>query len=173
MRTTSSLLAAVLSIALTRAPTPTWSFAEDVFAEVVASVVVVLELDEGGETAAQGSSVVVGAYEVVTNCHLLERAADVGVRETAETLPPPLRNSASYCDNASECQRCPWPATDAQRRSVRSRPWSRNVSVHHLAVNIDNLALTALLRHFFITLSFASSTLSLPEVHTYRLFSAS
>ena len=41
--------------------------AKDVFAEVAASIVVVLALNEAGETVAQGSGVVVGAYEVVTN----------------------------------------------------------------------------------------------------------
>ena len=84
MRTTPILLAAVLFFALTTSAATAWSGAKDVFAEVAASVVVVLALDEGGKTAAQGSGVAVGAYEVVTNCHVLEGAADIRVRQAVD-----------------------------------------------------------------------------------------
>ena len=47
-------------------------------------MVVVLALDEGGKTTGQGSGVVVGEYEVVTNCHVLGKAADVAVRQAAD-----------------------------------------------------------------------------------------
>ena len=60
--------AAALFFALTMLQGTAWAVsAKDVFAEVAASVVVVLALNEAGETVAQGSGVVVGAYEVVTN----------------------------------------------------------------------------------------------------------
>ena len=47
-------------------------------------MVVVLALDEGGKTTGQGSGLVVGEYEVVTNCHVLGKAADVAVRQAAD-----------------------------------------------------------------------------------------
>ena len=85
MRTTSITRAAVLAVAVTTAPETAWSVsAKDVFADVAASVVVVLALDEGGEITAQGSGVVVGAYEVVTNCHVLGDAAGLAVRQAAD-----------------------------------------------------------------------------------------
>ena len=59
--------------------------AEEVFAEVAPSVVVVLALDDNGETAAQGSGVVVGKNEVATNCHVIENAQSVAVRQAADS----------------------------------------------------------------------------------------
>ena len=59
--------------------------AKEVFAEVAGSVVVVLALDSSGETQAQGSGVVVGQNEVATNCHVIEDAASVVVRQAADS----------------------------------------------------------------------------------------
>ena len=85
MRTLSIIRAATICMAVVAQPTTTWgASAKGVFAEVAASVVVVLALDEGDATTAQGSGVVVGTHEVVTNCHVLERAADVAVHQAAD-----------------------------------------------------------------------------------------
>ena len=85
MRTVSIIHAAVLCIAVMTAPATAWgTSAKDVFAEVAGAVVVVLPLDTRGETIAQGSGVVVGEYEVVTNCHVLEKATSVDVRQAAD-----------------------------------------------------------------------------------------
>ena len=59
--------------------------AAEVFAEVAPSVVVVLALDDNGETVAQGSGVVVGKNEVATNCHVIEDAESVAVRQAADS----------------------------------------------------------------------------------------
>ena len=59
--------------------------AAEVFAEVAPSVVVVLALDDNGETVAQGSGVVVGKNEVATNCHVIEDANSVAVRQAADS----------------------------------------------------------------------------------------
>ena len=58
---------------------------EEVFAEVAGSVVVVLALDSSGETQAQGSGVVVGQNEVATNCHVIDEAESVVVRQAADS----------------------------------------------------------------------------------------
>ena len=85
MRAVSIIRAAVLAAAVTALPsTVSGASAKDVFAEAAASVVVVLALDEGGEITAQGSGVVVGEYEVVTNCHVLKKATNVAVRQAAD-----------------------------------------------------------------------------------------
>ena len=77
--------AAALFFALTMLQGTAWAVsAKDVFAEVAASVVVVLALNEVGETLAQGSGVVVGDYEVVTNCHVVDGAATLAVRQAAD-----------------------------------------------------------------------------------------
>ena len=85
MRALSIIRLIAFCIAVVAPPTTTWgASAKDVFAQAASSVVVVLALDEGGEMTAQGSGVVVGTYEVVTNCHVLERAAHMAVRQAAD-----------------------------------------------------------------------------------------
>ena len=85
MRATLILHAAVIAAAVLALPAAArGASAKDVFTKVAPSVVVVLALDEGGQTTGQGSGVVVGEYEVVTNCHVLGRAADVAVRQAAD-----------------------------------------------------------------------------------------
>ena len=84
MRTTSIFATAIFFVVLTTSPATVWSAnAEDVFSEVAASVVVVLALNGRGETTAQGSGVVVGVNEVVTNCHVLDNATGLAVRQAA------------------------------------------------------------------------------------------
>ena len=65
---------------------PAWAkSAKEVFAEVAGSVVVVLALDSSGETQAQGSGVVVGKNEIATNCHVIDEAKNVVVRQAADS----------------------------------------------------------------------------------------
>lgn len=85
MKMTLILRTAVIAWAVLTLPASAWgASAKDVFTKVAPSVVVVLALDEGGKTTGQGSGVVVGDYEVVTNCHVLGEAADVAVRQAAD-----------------------------------------------------------------------------------------
>lgn len=85
MKVTLILRAAVISLAVLNLPVSAWgASAKEVFTKVAPSVVVVLALDEQGRTTGQGSGVVVGDYEVVTNCHVLGEAANVAVRQAAD-----------------------------------------------------------------------------------------
>ena len=85
MKVTLVLRAAVIAWAvLTLSASARGASAKDVFTKVAPSVVVVLALDEQGKTTGQGSGVVVGDYEVVTNCHVLGKTADVAVRQAAD-----------------------------------------------------------------------------------------
>ena len=79
-------ISAVCAGILCASSAPAWGkSAKEVFAEVARSVVVVLALDSNGETSAQGSGVVVGKNEVATNCHVIEDAAKVVVRQALES----------------------------------------------------------------------------------------
>ena len=79
-------VSAVCAGILCASPAPAWGkSAKEVFAEVARSVVVVLALDSSGETSAQGSGVVVGKNEVATNCHVIEDAAKIVVRQAADS----------------------------------------------------------------------------------------
>ena len=85
MKVTPILRTAVIAWAVLALPASAWgASAKDVFTKVAPSVVVVLALDEQSKTTGQGSGVVVGDYEVVTNCHVLSKAADVAVRQAAD-----------------------------------------------------------------------------------------
>ena len=85
MRATSILHAVVIILLILVAPASVLgASAKDVFSKVASSIVVVLALDNRGDTIAQGSGVVVGKYEVVTNCHVLEKAKDLMVRQAAD-----------------------------------------------------------------------------------------
>ena len=80
------IISALTAGALAASPAHAWEkSAAEVFAEVAPSVVVVLALDANGETAAQGSGVVVGKNEVATNCHVIENAQSVAVRQAADS----------------------------------------------------------------------------------------
>ena len=59
--------------------------AKEVFTEVSGSVVVVVALDIREQQTAQGSGVVVGRNDVITNCHLVSDAEEVAVRQAADT----------------------------------------------------------------------------------------
>ena len=59
--------------------------AKEVFTEVSGSVVVVVALDIREQQTAQGSGVVVGRNDVITNCHIVSDAEEVAVRQAADT----------------------------------------------------------------------------------------
>ena len=85
MKVTLILRAAVIAWAVLNLPVSAWgASAKEVFTKVAPSVVVVLALNEQGRTTGQGSGVVVGDYEVVTNCHVLGKPANVAVRQAAD-----------------------------------------------------------------------------------------
>ena len=71
-------------LALAVAPTAV-ADAKSVFAKAAPSVVVVVAQDGGGEQTAQGSGVVVGEGVAVTNCHVIENAAKVSIRQAADS----------------------------------------------------------------------------------------
>ena len=79
-------ISAICAGILCASSAPAWGkSAKEVFAEVARSVVVVLALDSSGELSAQGSGVVVGKNEVATNCHVIEDAAKIVVRQAANS----------------------------------------------------------------------------------------
>ena len=108
MRVTPILHVAVIAAAVLTLPTAArGASAKDVFTKVAPSVVVVLALDEGGKTMGQGSGVVVGEYEVVTNCHVLGKAADVAVRQAADwSVRETYRMAASLLTRNDERDLC-------------------------------------------------------------------
>ena len=108
MRVTPILHVAVIAAAVLTLPTAArGASAKDVFTKVAPSVVVVLALDEGGKTMGQGSGVVVGEYEVVTNCHVLGKAADVAVRQAADwSVRETYRMAASLLARNDERDLC-------------------------------------------------------------------
>ena len=112
MRVTPILHVAVIAAAVLTLPTAArGASAKDVFTKVAPSVVVVLALDEGGKTTGQGSGVVVGEYEVVTNCHVLGKAADVAVRQAADwSVRETYRMAASLLRETMSaiCVCCSW-----------------------------------------------------------------
>ena len=79
--------AIVLLYAPMTLPAIAWcTSAKDVFAEAAASLVVVLALDERNMSVTQGSGVVVDDYEVVTNCHTLDGADALVVRQAGHGI---------------------------------------------------------------------------------------
>lgn len=85
-----------------------WSgSAKDVFQTVAPSVVVVLGLGEDGAIVSQGSGVVVGRKEVVTNCHVVEKAAGIAVRQASRHAGGPTwRMTASLLVKQSKRDLC-------------------------------------------------------------------
>ena len=70
-------------VALAVVAPPGWSAdAAAIFRQAAPSVVLVYALDSAGEEIAQGSGVVVGENYVATNCHVLEGARSVQVKQT-------------------------------------------------------------------------------------------
>ena len=85
MRPSPLLRAAVLAAGFLLVPPTAWSkSAKEVFRKAAPSVVVVLALGRNGATTGQGSGVVVGRTEVVTNCHVVEKAAGIAVRQASD-----------------------------------------------------------------------------------------
>ena len=77
------------------------------FSEVATSVVVVLALNGWGETTAQGSGVVVGVNEVVTNCHILDQAISLAVRQATNwSGGKPYQMAASLLGHNQERDLC-------------------------------------------------------------------
>ena len=76
-----ALFAAVGTVVSTTAYTKS---AKEVFAEVSGGIVVVLAMNARGADIAQGSGVVVGTNEVVTNCHVVSGATEIVVRQAAD-----------------------------------------------------------------------------------------
>ena len=85
MRPSPLLRAAALAAGLLLVPPAAWSkSAKEVFRQAAPSVVVVLALGRDGATTGQGSGVVVDRTEVVTNCHVVEDAAGIAVRQASD-----------------------------------------------------------------------------------------
>ena len=59
--------------------------AKGVFAKAAPSVVVVIAQNQGGEPISQGSGVVISETIAVTNCHVIEGAAKVSIRQATDT----------------------------------------------------------------------------------------
>ncbi len=78
-------IAAVLALGWAVPPMTWGASAKTVFANVARSVVVVLAMDRGGAETGQGSGVVVDKQVVVTNCHVVEEAAEVAVRQAVDS----------------------------------------------------------------------------------------
>ena len=57
---------------------------KEMFAEVSSSIVVVLTFNADGRKTGQGSGVVVGKNEVVTNCHVVSNTRTIAVRQAAD-----------------------------------------------------------------------------------------
>ena len=59
--------------------------AKSVFAKAAPSVVVVIAQNQSGEPISQGSGVVISETIAVTNCHVIEGAAKVSIRQATDT----------------------------------------------------------------------------------------
>jgi S1-C subfamily serine protease len=91
------------------APAPETRSAEDVFAQVSASVARVNALDGSGRTTMVGSGVVVERGAVITNCHVVSRASAVQVK-----LGSDLHNgSVEVADEELDLCRLSVPGLDA------------------------------------------------------------
>ena len=76
----------VLLAPLAEAKTP-----EEIFVQVSPSVVVVDILNEQGESIGLGSGAVIGAGQVVTNCHVTREAKKLQVRQSGKTFKATLQ----------------------------------------------------------------------------------
>ena len=84
-RAAAAIFCAIAIVVAPMAPVAQAKSAQEIFAAVAAGVVVVFALDEAGEQIGQGSGVVVGENEVVTNCHVVADARAVAVRQAADS----------------------------------------------------------------------------------------
>lgn len=72
--------------------------AQQVFQEVSKSVVRVIANDNWGNPASQGSGVVVARGEVITNCHVVGRSANVEIKVGLETYPATVTVADRFLD---------------------------------------------------------------------------
>lgn len=77
---------AVLSPFAVRANTP-----EQIFVQVSPSVVVVDIFDATGKSIGQGSGAVIGAGQVITNCHVAQKGESLKVRQLGATFKATLQ----------------------------------------------------------------------------------
>ncbi len=64
---------------------------EQIFVQVSPSVVVIDILDAKGESIGQGSGVVIGAGQVITNCHVAQEGKNLQVRQSGKTFQATLQ----------------------------------------------------------------------------------
>src|SRR5512147_2008842 len=74
------LRATILSVALLAAHQAAALEADKLFEKVSPSIFIVVASDAAGKTLSQGSGVVVAPGKVVTNCHVLAKAARIQIR---------------------------------------------------------------------------------------------
>jgi hypothetical protein len=90
VRFVSSFLSGILIFMLTasaaRANSP-----EQIFAQVSPSVVVVDIFDAKGKSIGLGSGVVIGAGQVITNCHVAQKGKSLQVRQSGKTFKTTLQ----------------------------------------------------------------------------------
>lgn len=103
----SAGLVCFLFASLSNASTP-----EQVFVEASPSVVVVGILDAKGKPIAQGSGTVIGAGQVITNCHLLQSGKSQQVQQSGKTFNATLQ----YADPDRDL--CQLSVPDLQAPSV-------------------------------------------------------
>lgn len=93
IRVTCILVLVLLSAAFPVVATPPQKSgsAESVFQKVASSVVVVLVRNAQGKAVAQGSGVVIGAGQVITNCHVTKEGQDIEVHSGKKKLVATVR----------------------------------------------------------------------------------
>ena len=64
---------------------------EQIFVQVSPSVVVVDIFDTKGKTIGQGSGAVIGAGQVITNCHVAQNGKSLRVRQSGKTFKATLQ----------------------------------------------------------------------------------
>ena len=107
LRFASGFLIFMLMASPARANTP-----EQIFVQVSPSVVVVDILDAKGKSIGQGSGAVIGAGQVITNCHVAQKGKSLQVRQSGKTFKATLQ----YADPDRDL--CQLSAPDLQAPSV-------------------------------------------------------
>lgn len=67
--------------------------ATEVFESVSPSIVIVLGMDAKGKVIGLGSGVVIGNEEIVTNCHVIEKAAALAIKHSERKLSAKLKHA--------------------------------------------------------------------------------
>ena len=80
--------------------------AKEVFERASRSVVVVHALDRGGDAISQGSGVVISKNAVATNCHVIEGAASLAVRQVSASGDEAYRMEAEILARNDERDLC-------------------------------------------------------------------